>query len=126
MGCMTHRALVGGELQVGSPGSVSVVVHKSSDGIPNVQRTCRSAFQLPLMPGMPAEFAEAAMDGIIRIPLDKPPGILTVNLGGYDFVESSQIAFEFAGGLLMATLAERIHGRGLTPALVETWRDSYR
>ena len=126
MGCMTPRALVGGEFQGTSRGSISVGVQKSSDDIPNTQRTCRSAFQPTLMPGMPSEFAEAVMDGIIRIPLSKPSGKLIVNLGGYDFVESSQMAFEFAGGLLMATLIERLRGRDLTPALVEGWRDSYR
>lgn len=60
--------------------------------------------------GLPEEFAQAVVDGLVRFePENRPAGRLEVAGGGFDLVDSSESIFEVAGGLLKwALLADDV------------------
>jgi hypothetical protein len=68
--------------------------------------TCDSRLGGPLIPGMPRDFAAAAMSGLKRdssaFPL--PKGRLRVDRAGHDLMGSSEVAFEQAARLLRVAL----------------------
>ena len=74
-------------------------------------KTCPSRLSRPLVPGLPPEFAQATLDGLVRVPSTwDSGGLLVVDRGGYDEVESVPVAFELAGGLLVLALLARLRG----------------
>lgn len=55
----------------------------------------------PLCLGLPVEFAQASMDGLLRFdPETRPSGRLEVLGGCFDMVDSSESIFELAAGML--------------------------
>jgi hypothetical protein len=99
-GGVIPRALIGGEMRHTGRGARQVRVGQSSKMTLGAARTCASLFRGMLVPGLPPEFAQAALDGV-------------VDRAAYDEVDSSPVAFEFAGGLLVLALLARLAGSGL-------------
>jgi hypothetical protein len=105
-GGIIPHALVGGELVRGEAGVLAFEVNVGSRFEAGGKRTCRSYLRRrKLIPGLPREFAEAAVDGLVRVPIDEGiAAAVRVDRAAYDDVDSSQIAFERAAGLLIAVL----------------------
>jgi hypothetical protein len=113
---LVPRALVGGQFHPGGSGVV-FEVGSTGDLTQGALRSCKSLLGHPLVPGLPIEFAQAALDGVARVAdsLTLPPGILRIQAAGYDEVESSPIAFERAGGALVWVIQEMYSTSGLRP-----------
>jgi hypothetical protein len=125
-GGLVPRALIGGSFH--PQGSALVIeVGSTGDMTDGAPRGCQSSFNHPLVTGLPEEFAQAALDGFVRLvdSLVLPPGILRIHAGGYDEVESSQVAFERAAGALGWVIQEMYTPAGLQPwnlaQVVGTW-----
>jgi hypothetical protein len=74
-------------------------------------KTYASRLRGTLVPGLPPEFAQAALDGIVRVPAQwDSGGLIVVDRAAYDEVDSSPVAFEFASGLLVLALLGRLAG----------------
>src|SRR5580658_412874 len=85
--------------------------------------TCRSELANALVPGLPRDFAPATLTGIVKVPAQRPAGfIIVVDRAGYDEVDSSEIAFEFVGGLLLVALVMRLRGSDLNASTLEHFR----
>ncbi|HEU5158122.1 MAG TPA: hypothetical protein VFU43_14085 [Streptosporangiaceae bacterium] len=112
---ITPRALVGGELALAGRDSLKVRVAQSSSAMTlGAEKTCPSKFAGSLVPGLPSEFAQATLDGLVRVPANWPSGgLLVVDRGAYDEVESSSLAFEIASGLLVLSLLAELNGTKL-------------
>jgi hypothetical protein len=110
---MLPRALVGGHFvpDEGDP-VIEIAVSDADlqDGTSVVSRLWR-----PLVPGLPAEFANAVVDGLRRRPI--PRGLLRIDRAGYDPVESSPLAFELAAELLATVIAARARDRDIESAV---------
>jgi hypothetical protein len=77
-------------------------------------------FAGPLVPGLPSEFAQAALDGLVRCTSTwHSGGLLVVDRGAYDEVDSSPVAFEIAGGLLGLALLAELEGTKLDASALE-------
>jgi hypothetical protein len=120
-GGLAPRALLGGSF---TPGTGSVVINVGvSEPAGEVAATCQSQLWKPLIPGVPSEFAEAAMAGIVRRQ-QLPGGLLVVDRGAHDRVESSPLAFELAGELFVSLVASELAGTNLeveARRLIEAW-----
>lgn len=101
-GGLAPRALLGGEFVPANDDGLIIEVTVLTDLTASVP-SCRSQLWRPLMAGLPPEFAQSVIDGIVRRPL--PSGRLVVDRAGHDPVESSPLAFELAAELLSAVLA---------------------
>jgi hypothetical protein len=113
-GGVIPRALIGGEMRHTGRGARQVRVGQSSKMTLGAARTCASLFRGMLVPGLPPEFAQAALDGVVRVPAQWDSGdLIVVDRAAYDEVDSSPVAFEFAGGLLVLALLARLAGSGL-------------
>lgn len=105
-GGVAPRALVGGCLRRAEGTSLRVAT--SSTLTLGADTSCPSSLSKALVPGLPPEFAEAVLKGLIDASLGSVIcGDLTVDRSGYDEVESSPIAFKRAAGLLHGVLAAR-------------------
>ncbi|MGB3442606.1 MAG: hypothetical protein WBA97_28010 [Actinophytocola sp.] len=107
LGGMRMRALLGATF-VPDPAS-TVTVIEVPEGEPlgrDSPATCVSELGTPLMPGLPSDFAGAVADGLAAAaratPL--PPGTLRVDRAGHDEVDSAEMAFTLAAGLLHTVL----------------------
>ena len=110
-GGKSQRAMIGGDIRLGGPAARTIRVGQSSGLTLGAAATCHSELARPLVPGLPPEFARAALSGIFRVHADWSPALLiTVDRAAYDEVDSSEFAFEFAGRLLLATLLQAIAG----------------
>ena len=70
-------------------------------------RDCDSPLGGRLSTGLPEEFGQAALSGLVRFrPELNRPGSLTVRGSAYDAVDSSEFAFEHAAALLKWVLLE--------------------
>jgi hypothetical protein len=112
-GGVIPRALIGGEMRRTGRSARQVRVGQSSKMTLGAARTCASLFRGMLVPGLPPEFAQAALDGVVRVPAQWDSGDLVVDRAAYDEVDSSPVAFEFAGGLLVLALLARLAGSDL-------------
>jgi hypothetical protein len=100
------RALLGGEFQAGpGPTRYEVLVGRApfDNGDP---ATCPSQLGRPLVPGLPVDFAPAALSGLMAdAGIDRlSGGRLRVDRAAYDLTGSSEAAFFQAGRLLRAAL----------------------
>jgi len=119
-GGLLPLALVGGEMIRTGDDSRRIRVGQSSGMTLGSVKACRSAFGGSLVPGLPPEFAQATLDGAVRVPADWKSGAeLVVDRGAYDEVDSAGVAFERAGGLLVLTLLARLDGSDLDASLLE-------
>jgi hypothetical protein len=109
-----RRALVGGEIRLNSQNTRHIRVGQTSGLTLDGATTCHSELAKALVPGLPRDFAPATLSGIVEVPAERPAGFLiVVDRAGYDEVDSSEIAFEFAGGLLLVALLMRLQGSDL-------------
>lgn len=117
-GGMAPRALLGGEFTPSEGTETTFEVMVAAEPLAlGRSATCRSELGLPLVAGLPAEFAESvltrlAVNGGAR-PL--PSGIFRVDRAGHDEVESSPWVFGRAARLLRRVIDARL--RGLDPAV---------
>ncbi|MBD8060142.1 hypothetical protein IC607_14320 [Cellulomonas sp. JH27-2] len=120
-GGLMPRALLGGFYTPARAGEILIEVGASVSTAAEIP-TCASALGRPLVPGLPIEFARSVETGLLRSAL--PPGIVVVDRGAFDPVESSPLAFELAAELLAVTLGAMSAGRDVEDvvrAAVEAW-----
>jgi hypothetical protein len=112
LGGMTMRALIGGTFVPG-PSPVRYEVCIMADGFDAGQpTTCESTLGRPLVPGLPRDFADAAVRGLTANPAQDPlpPGLLRVDRAGHDVMGSSEAAFEQAAALLRGAFSATVTG----------------
>ncbi|HSR87249.1 MAG TPA: hypothetical protein VLM11_23965 [Streptosporangiaceae bacterium] len=115
-----QRALVGGELCLDGSDARLIRVGQSSEVRRGAARTCPSRLRGLLIPGLPPEYAQPVLDGLVRVPAEwDAGGLLVVDRGAYDEVDSSAFAFELAGGLLALALLARLAGTDLDIAALD-------
>jgi hypothetical protein len=119
-------AAVGGEWHPDDGDSV-VEVADSGDLTTGASADALTESGAKLVPGLPEEFAVAVLDGFLAAPCSDGivAGVYRIDRGGYDEVESSQIVFERASGLLRCVLGVLALGFSLNPdavaELVRSW-----
>ncbi|MFI5783215.1 hypothetical protein [Nocardia sp. NPDC051570] len=116
---MISRALLGGEFcpSAGRETFFEVLVATEPLGLDN-PATSVSSLSKPLVPGLPAEFAQGVITGLSDSPEQPilPAGTLRVDRAGYDEFNSSSEAFRLAGGLLRVVLTAVINGQDVETA----------
>lgn len=106
-----QRALAGGEIRLANQSARCIRIGQASGLTFGSPATCHSELAEALVPGLPRDFAPATLNGIATVPADRPAGfIIVVDRAGYDEVDSSEVAFEFASGLLLTALLMRLRG----------------
>ena len=112
LGGMIMRALLGGSYLPGGHQARYEVCVDSRPFDSGVAATCDSDLGIALSPGLPADFAHAALSGVMSsapgLPL--PAGALRVDRAAYDLMGSSDSAFQQAGALLRQVLAAMVDG----------------
>jgi hypothetical protein len=80
---------------------------------------------LPLIPGLPADFAQATLSGLMadatQTPI--PAGVVRVDRAGHDLMGSSDAAFGLAAQVLRGALAARLSGGDLETGARAAYRD---
>jgi hypothetical protein len=120
-GGMMPRALLGGEFMPDRSSDLVVEVRIAADGLEG-DRTCTSQLSSPLVPGLPEEFAEAALEALVGGL--QTSGRLVVDRAAFDPVESSPFAFGLAAHLLAAVLSAKSKGSDVEVAAIaelEAW-----
>jgi hypothetical protein len=107
-GGLAPRALLGAEFRPTSEPLVLALEIGVSGPRFSPGETCVSQLWKPLVPGLSAEFAEAAMIGLLRVQELLPAGVLKIDRAGHDEVESSPLAFELAAELLVVVIAAEL------------------
>ncbi|MCA1842422.1 MAG: hypothetical protein ABR600_06215 [Actinomycetota bacterium] len=98
-------ALLAGNYEPGAARGLEVrVAHSGAlSGAP--AHGCVGLLGSSLASGLPQEFAEATLDGLVRFaPETNRSGLLVVDGGAYGVADSSQFAFEHAAGLLKSAI----------------------
>jgi len=105
LGGIRPRAQLAGEFTPDSRGSFRVRVASSGELPERAIHDCPGLLGSDIVAGLPDEFAQAVVDGLVRYaPYLNRSGILRVFGGGFDEVDSSEFAFERAAGLLKWSL----------------------
>ena len=104
-GGMAPCALLGARFVTSERIDVELVVGHSANLVEGAAPSCIGLLGRSLFSGLPKEFAEGALNGLVRVETPLPPGRLEVIAAGYDDVDSSEFAFERAGGLLRHVLS---------------------
>lgn len=116
-GGISPRALVGGQLSQTGENLRVIRVGQSGKLTLGELGTCSSGFEnaTSLVPGMPPEFAQPVLDGLVENPSGLPVGgtLLVVDRSSYDEINSSAYAFRFASSVLLITLIMRMQGKDL-------------
>lgn len=114
------RALIGGELHLTGDLDREVSIEVSSQKLTlGASATVPSFLWGSLVPGLPTEFAVSSLDGIAKAEAGwNIGGLLVVDRGAYHEVDSSPIAFEMAGTLLIAALLAKSRGSDLDESAV--------
>jgi hypothetical protein len=122
MGGMMLRAQLGGEFVPGFAETrlqVCVMEQPFDSGLP---ATCRSFLGKPLIPGLPSDFAQSALNGLERdlagAPL--PMGLIRVDRAGHDLMGSSETAFLQTAQLLRCAFAVTVAGGDINASLRST------
>lgn len=123
-GGMAPRALIGGEFIGNDDSAVLVIDVGVSDCLPAGQPvTCASRLWRPLVPGLPPEFADPSLAGMLRTTV-LPPGDLHIDRAGYDEVDSSAHIFELTAQALTVVIAAMLRGDDLeevATAVLNSW-----
>ena len=85
--------------------------------------TCSSELYRRFIVGLPDEFADGVMDGLLTGEL-LPAGVLTIDRAGFSEIDSSAIAFRLTADLLVTALAARLAGESVEDAarnVVSSW-----
>jgi hypothetical protein len=120
------RATLGARYRPGGD-KLNVTVAMIGDMYANPVGDFGSALSTPMTIGLPQEFGDAVLHGLIssRDENNTPAGDLTVDFAAYDEVNSSPYAFEHAARLLIWAFAQPESGRQIdSSALIselETW-----
>lgn len=123
-GGKNQRAMAGGEIRLTHQNARCVRVGQASGLTLGGTAACRSELAKALVPGLPRDFAPATLNGIVKVLTEQSPGFLiVVDRAGYDEVNSSEIAFEFAGELLLAALLMRLRGSDLNTLTLRRIRE---
>lgn len=124
VGGMAPRALIGGEFISNDDSAALDIEVGVSDYLGAGQPvTCASRLWRPLVPGLPPEFAEPALSGMLRIAV-LPPGDLRIDRAGNDEVDSSPHIFGLAAQALTVVLAATLRGDDLeevATAVLNSW-----
>jgi len=133
-GGMAPRAVVGGEFTTGDGAEVvfEVLVGSGYKSMIELRRDPERAVMSqiypswPLIPGLPQEYAAAALDGLADGPCASslPSGVLRLDRAAFDEVESSTHVFAQATAALCCVLAAKLRGQDVEEALrsvVEQW-----
>jgi hypothetical protein len=125
LGGMIMRAMVGGEFRSGGENTrykVCVAGEPFDSGTPP---TCDSELGDPLIPGLPADFAQATLNGLMadatQTPI--PAGVVRIDRAGHDLMGSSDAAFGLAARVLRGALAARLTGGDLETGARAAYRD---
>lgn len=112
LGGMIMRAQLGGEFIPGGEQTRYEVCVAPEPFDSGVSETCESQLGDSLIPGLPSDFARAALDGVAASSSHStlPAGVLRVDRSGYDLMGSSESAFNQAGRLLRCALAAIVEG----------------
>lgn len=121
---MVHRALLGAEF-IPIQGMSTVFEVNYVTEIGGTSDSCPSRlWRSPFITGLPEEFASAVLSGLTNNGAALPAGVLRVDRGGFDRVESPIVIFRQAAQLLRCALAAKMHGVELDAevrGIVETW-----
>jgi hypothetical protein len=118
-GGVRPRAAVGGELR-SSDGARVFRVGQSVAMTLGSAKTYPSKLSGTMVPGLPPEFAQAALGGLVRGRAQwSSGGLLVVDRGAYDEVDSSPVAFGLAAGMLLLALVARLDGTDLDVCAVD-------
>jgi hypothetical protein len=113
------HAVVGGEIQPSHLSTRTFRVGQSAGLTLGTARTYPSKIWGALVRGLPPEFAQAVLDGLVRVPVQwDSDGGLVVDRGAYDEVGSSAVAFELAAGILVMVLLAKRRGTVLDVSAV--------
>lgn len=119
-GGMSPRALLGGQLapSAGQELTCNVLVADQPAGL-GQPTTCESELGRSLVPGLPDEFAESVLEGIMlnAAAAGLPAGQLVVDRAGHDEVNSSPVAFKQTASLLCRVLGAYLNGLDPTAAV---------
>lgn len=126
LGGLAPRALVGGQFVAGQGDQTKFAVAVATFGLfdADEEPTCPSElWKEPFTAGLPSEFARAVASA-----LDEGPGLLagtlTIDVAGFDLVNSSEMIFGQAAAVLKAAMAAQVPGQDADAAirsLVRTW-----
>lgn len=112
-GGLRPRAMLGGEFAPEQGTGITFAVdHSGALGL-GAAATCPSLIGgSSLVAGLPLEFARAVLDGLVRVKCatTTTAGVLHVDRAGHDEVDSSQMVFERASGLLRCVLTASVGG----------------
>ena len=98
-------ALLGASFVTSALADVELAVGHAGVSVGGTRTSCIGLLGRPLIRGLPTEFGEGALNGLVRAEAPLPPGRLEVVAEGYDDADSSEFAFERAGGLLRLVLS---------------------
>jgi hypothetical protein len=112
-GGLIPRAVAGGEMRLRGEGKRSLRVGQSAAMTLGAQATYSSRIRGILVPGLPPAFANAVLDGLVAAAAWESPGVLIVDRGAYDEVESAPLAFKLAADVLVLALLARLSGTEL-------------
>jgi hypothetical protein len=120
---MCLRALLGAEFVGAATGTRYEVCVMRAPFNSGLTATCGSRLGGPLIPGMPRDFAAAAMNGLKRdssaFPL--PAGQLRVDRAGHDLMGASEAALEQAARLLRIAFWATQNGSDVDGALTNAF-----
>jgi hypothetical protein len=125
-GGLAPRALVGGQFVPGQGNQTQFAVAVATFGLFDAddEPTCPSAlWREPFTVGLPSEFARAVAGALGEGP-GLPAGTLTIDRGGFDLVNSSEMIFGQAAAVLKTAMAAQLSGQDADAAarsLVSTW-----
>ncbi|HET9731999.1 MAG TPA: hypothetical protein VFP54_04925 [Acidimicrobiales bacterium] len=123
-GGMAPCALVGARFVSSDRADTELAVGHSAELAEGVRPSCVGLLGRSLVSGLPKEFAEGVLNGLVRVEAPLPPGRLEVVAAGYDDVDSSEFAFERAAGLLRHVLSDLASNKEFgAPAIAEVLRE---
>jgi hypothetical protein len=118
--------MIGGEYRPSIGDSLRLLVGTDGELTVSPPRNCGALLGGKLSAGLPDEFGQAALNGLVRFePQINRPGILTVGGAAYDEADSSEYAFEHSAALLKWVLLTMEPSDGLSVSgltkLLEAW-----
>lgn len=102
VGGLPQRAVVGGMKSTTGSGYLVVEAGLSGESVAGEDRKYPGVFGRELSPGIPSEFAASVLRGLLT--MRGCAGLVEVDCGAFDVVESSGAAFELAATILAVAL----------------------
>jgi hypothetical protein len=98
VGGLPQRALIGGSFEPAADGRLSILAGLSGPTTSDRGAACQGNLGRELVRGLPSEFASSVIVGLLQRNL--PSGLITIDRGAFDPVESSGVAFTLAASVL--------------------------